>query len=314
MIPAYTFDLEERLAANGIKGRLLSRLLPSSITRRSTALLMEAAKTSKPDFVIIIKGVYISPDAIQQLRTQGIIVINYNPDHPIHFDSIASGNTNIRQALIHYHLIYTYSEEIRKEVLQYALGANVKVLPFGFEPSEYNSNDLRQSRRINKVCFVGTADAARKKVIEAILKAGFRIDVYGCGYESLRKVHQNHLQIQAPVFGNTYNSVLQSYDAQLNIFRRQNHNAHNMRTFEIPAVGGIQVSEYSEQCASFFTPGKEIFMYEDESTLMNTLEQLVSQSDASNLECRDAARKRCLNADYSYKERARQLLSDLHAL
>jgi spore maturation protein CgeB len=87
-----------------------------------------------------------------------------------------------------------------------------------------------------------------------------------------------------------------------------------MRTFEIPAAGGIQVSEYSDQYASFFQQQQEIFMYSDEQSLIQQLDFLLSLSSKENLEYRNAARKRCLSSDYSYQNRAQQLYKDLCAL
>ena len=53
----------------------------------------------------------------------------------------------------------------------------------------------------------------------------------------------------------------QEYRVQLNLFRQYNEGSHNMRTFEIPAVGGIQLTEYSTEQADFFKEGEEIFSF-----------------------------------------------------
>ena len=41
--------------------------------------------------------------------------------------------------------------------------------------------------------------------------------------------------------------------ASLNIFRKQNELSHNMKTFEIPAMGGLMITKRSKE-QDFFSP------------------------------------------------------------
>lgn len=314
IIPAYTFDIEEKPTSRGLHVRVMEKIFRFQVMRRSTSYLLEEVRRAKPDVVVIIKGAHISEDAVHELARSGIKMINYNPDHPIHFDSPASGNENIRRALRHYHVVYTYSPEIQKDIMLAYPSLNVKVLPFGFEASTFNSNDLRGILRMNKVCFAGTADRERREAIKSIIDAGFSVDVYGRKFDRIKSRNMDKLRIFPSVSGEAYNRILQAYDAQLNLFRNQNRNSHNMRTFEIPSVGGIQVSPYSDQCAQFFQPDLEIFMYADKQSLFTKLEHLLSQSNAQQLEYRHATRTKCLTADYSYAHRARQMVEDIKTL
>ncbi|HLA58421.1 MAG TPA: glycosyltransferase, partial [Puia sp.] len=79
---------------------------------------------------------------------------------------------------------------------------------------------------------------------------------------------------------------------------------HNMRTFEIPGAGGIQLAPYSEEHASFFNENTEIFLYRDQQELLKHVEYLMNGSPEAANKIRTAARSRSLDSKYSYKDRA----------
>ena len=102
---------------------------------------------------------------------------------------------------------------------------------------------------------------------------------------------------------------VQTAVANINILRPQNliENSHNMRTFEIPALGGVLLSNFTEEQATYFEPGKEILFYNNYSELKDEI--IFLQRNRSVLEdISKRAYERSIKSDYSYDARSREML------
>jgi spore maturation protein CgeB len=137
-----------------------------------------------------------------------------------------------------------------------------------------------------------------------LAKNGFGVDVYGHGWDKTPLRKFPGINISDAVYGQGFWKRLRQYRVQVNIFRKHNAGSHNMRSFEIPAVGGIQLAPWSEEQADFFSEGKEIFFYRDEDDLLKQVKNLLLATAETANGYREAARKRSLDAHYRYQDRA----------
>ena len=116
---------------NKIKVKLGNKAIYQKISKG----LLSKIKNSEPDIVWIFKGMRIWPKTILTIKNMGIKVVNYNPDHPFEFHSKGSGNENVRNAVEHYDLHFTYSRNIQERIIsEYQL--RTEFLPFGYEMAE----------------------------------------------------------------------------------------------------------------------------------------------------------------------------------
>lgn len=70
----------------------------------------------------------------------------------------------------------------------------------------------------------------------------------------------------------------------------------NLRSFEIPMCGGIQLCRYSEEMASLFDDGKEVVLYKDREEMIDKANYyLNSASDQVIFKMKDAARRRAVS-------------------
>ena len=107
--------------------------------------------------------------------------------------------------------------------------------------------------------------------------------------------------------------TLIKYRVQLNLMRPHNLDTHNMRSFEIPGVGGIQLAPDTPDHKIYFEPGKEIFLYTDIAGCVNQIMKLLALKANEAMEIRNCARMRSINSGYSYKDRAEQALEKIKA-
>ncbi len=264
--------------------------------------LLRLAKQENPDVIWIFKGMEIFPETLMKLGVN-FKLANYNPDHPYIIAGSGSGNKNVTKSVGLYHLHFCYNS-----ILQNQIGSRFKIptvfLPFGFELSSSEFTNASSRKEVNKICFIGNPDKTRSGIISLLAKDGFEVDVYGHGWDKTTVSELQNVRHFDAVYGNDFWEKLRQYRVQLNIFRKHNIDSHNMRSFEIPAVGGIQLTPYSTEQAGFFSEGSEIFFYKTLPDLLDQVKKLMLSPDENIKIFREAARARSIHSGYSYSDRA----------
>ena len=313
LVPVYTFDFEDEYVQNMFFRKVQAHFFPAVLTREVTAKLEQEVLEYKPDVLIIVKGLYISPGLLERLKRRGVFLVNYNPDHPIYFETRASGNANIKKAIPHYNLLFTYSPVIQAALKAYMPRLVTAVLPFGYEESKYSKNDISGKALIKRVCFAGTGDKARAKFIYDLISHKVPVDIYGKGYSKYLDVKSDYLTLLPEVSGDEYLGRLQQYSIALNLYREQNRGGHNMRSFEIPSVGGVQLVEYSRQMDDLFKNGEEIYLYRNSEELYGMISEILQFSDDHLVDMKHRVRDKTLHSQFSYRHRALQMMEVISA-
>ena len=184
----------------------------------------------------VFKGMEIFPESLQWAKSRNIKLLNFNPDSPIVFTGKGSGNKNVSNSIALFDLHLTYSHSIKKQ-LEVDFGARVAYLPFGFEISEQLYNECSEEEEVLKACFIGNPDKERALFLMQLAELGTRLDIFGYGWKKYLS-HPN-LELHDAVLGKDFWKTLRKYRVQLNLMRLHNPDSHNMRSFEVPAIGGI---------------------------------------------------------------------------
>lgn len=264
--------------------------------------LIRLAEHHHPDVIWVFKGMEIYPSTLARLgRTCKLA--NYNPDHPFIISGSGSGNKNVTNSVGLYHLHFCYNRNLQKQI-EDVFKIKTVYLPFGFELIEEEFLIAEKEPEVNKICFIGNPGKTRVDMLTFLAKNGFGVDVYGHDWERTALKKLERVQIYDAVYGKEFWKKLRQYRVQINIFRKHNVGSHNMRSFEIPAVGGIQLAPYNEEQSVFFSEGKEIFFYRNEKDILEKVKEILSTSIVNMEVYRKAARKRSLQSGYSYRDRA----------
>jgi spore maturation protein CgeB len=291
----------------GLLKKILFRTGFSGIYRSINQQLIEKVRVFRPEIVWVFKGMEIFPNTLRELSAMGCTLANYNPDNPFLFSGAGSGNKNITDSLPLYDLHFSYSFSI-KSMLE-SLGHSAQLLPFGYEVSEDLYKQTRAQQEVIKTCFLGNPDKDRAAILMQLAGLGIAIDVYGHGWDKF--VNHSSITIHDAVYSDDFWKVLGKYRVQLNIMRPHNLDSHNMRSFEIPAIGGIQVAPDTPEHREYFIPGKEIFLFNAAADCAALIRSLLAMSKAEAEAIRNAARQRSVNDHYSYRDRALQANSSL---
>ena len=294
-----------------IFNKIMYRMSLSGIIRKINQVFKESIKRFNPEIIWVFKGMEISPGSLIWAKERNIKLVNYNPDNPFIFSGKGSGNSNVTKSIPLYDLHFTYNLEVQRK-LETDLHVKTAFLPFGFDLSDELFNICSNQGEILKVCFLGNPDDGRVEFINGLVSKGIKIDVYGNHWE--RYFKNESVSIHGPVYGDEFWMVLRRYRVQLNLMRIHNLNSHNMRSFEVPGVGGIMLAPKTAEHQILFEDRKQCFLFteaEDAAKLAGDLLKLPKE-EAEFI--RQNARTWSLEKGYSYKKRAEFVYGELSRL
>jgi spore maturation protein CgeB len=294
-----------------ICNKLSFRLRLSSIYRQINNELKQRILSDCPDVVWVFKGMEIFRETLEWIKARNIKVVNYNPDNPFLFSGKGSGNKNISQSFSLYDLHFTYNREVQLK-LESEYNCKTFYLPFGYDVNEQLYERIAQEQEIVSACFVGNPDKERASFIKQLADEGINLHVYGSGWN--RFVNDTKITVHQQVLGEELFFTLRKYRVQLNLMRPHNPHSHNMRTFEVPGVGGIMVAPNTYEHRSFFEDRKEAFFFNSLNDCISLINEVLQLPSSEATKIRNVARLRSVRSGYSYEARTNQALQAIKHL
>jgi spore maturation protein CgeB len=208
-------------------------------------------------------------------------------------------------------LYCSYDSSIVKQLQD--RGVKSALVPFGFELDELEYHKIENTPEINRVCFLGNPDKERAKFINSLINQHIDIDLYGTNWSQYIPSNSSSVKIHPPVYGLDFWKTLRRYAVQLNLMRIHNLNSHNMRSFDIPGVGGIMLAPRTADHQLYFEDGKEVFLFKDIGECVKSIQELLSMHKDKRTAIRNAARNKSV-LHYTYKKQVELLTVQINAL
>ena len=293
-----------------IFNKVMFRTKLSSIYKKLNDLFKAEVERQKPDVIWIFKGMELFPSTLTWARDKKIKLVNYNPDNPFFFSGRGSGNSNVIESIGLYDLHFAYDPAVRDRIIrEYKIDCSL--LPFGFEEDEALYQRCRQQEEQVQLCFVGSPDRERIIFLQEIAQK-VPLAIYGPTWD--KYIQHKNISIFDAVHGEAFWKALHRYRIQLNRLRPHNPNAHNMRSFEVPVIGGIMLAPDTPDHRLYFQENKEIFLYKNAGECIDRVNDLLRMDKQAADQVRTNARLRSMNSGYSYYERTKLALSNLEQL
>jgi len=291
--------------------KILFRLGFSSIYKKLNRAVNSFVISSNPTHIVIFKGMELLPATLHIWKSKGIKLINYNPDNPFLFSGRGSGNKNVSNSILLFDLYCSYDSSIVKQLQD--RGVKSALVPFGFELDELEYQKIENTPEINRVCFLGNPDKERAKFINSLINQHIDIDLYGSNWSQYIPSNSSSVKIHPPVYGLDFWKTLRRYAVQLNLMRIHNLNSHNMRSFDIPGVGGIMLAPRTADHQLYFEDGKEVFLFKDIGECVKSIQELLSMHKDKRTAIRNAARNKSV-LHYTYKKQVELLTVQINTL
>jgi spore maturation protein CgeB len=261
--------------------------------------LPERVRAHRPDVVLVFKGLLVDRDTVDAIRRQGPFVACLNTDNPFN-PSVTSSRPQLRRALPSWDCYFSWGKFLVERL--YSIGARrVEYLPFAWDPNRHPPGELSPTPSY-PVSFVGSFSHHREIWLSHLLDLD--LSIWGGGWDRAGPAVRAHVQGQAQT-GADFARLVRDSAVSLNVLDPFNVPGHNMRTFEIPGCGGLELSTASSEVAGLFEVGKEILDFRT----LEDLRALVSWAIAHPAERQDIAKAgHARAARETYSARAERVL------
>ena len=262
------------------------------------------------DVLIIFKGWNIEPRTLDEIRRANprVILVNYNPDDPLSAVLKGSSNERIRACIPKYDLYLTFSETIAKG-LRNAGSEAVCAIPFGYVESTMYIADNVAAGESGRFLMYGAWDPDRQALVGRL--GDFPLDVHGNGWiGSRQKCGPIHTIGGKNLYGQELRSKVRAAIGVINPLRHQNRMSHNMRTYEVAAMGGLQLAPATEEHVSLFGRSGAL-LYRSEDELRALMQEVVRSPTAFEHVRSEGAR---VMRGHSYRDRAKCIVDMLKSI
>ena len=211
-------------------------------------------------------------------RRAGTKLVCYNADDPVTTYSRGANRPWVTEAIPCYDLFCTYKPDLEAPLKAHG-AKSVAVIPFAWDPEVHPT--CLDAPITNDVVFVGNGDRHRLRWIKDLFGTPdfkrLKVTVYG-HWARLNTRGAGTATFQPPIQGADMAKAIAGSRLSLNILRRQNETTHNMRTFETPGSGGVNVSLYTEQQNEFFPDNESSFYFKSREDAADVIENALSAS------------------------------------
>jgi len=246
---------------------------PTHLGRFSDRIVDEC-RMWRPDYLLSMGIAPINRPALAAIGAFGIRRLDYLTDDPWNPAHRARWFLN---ALPMYDAVFS----LRRSNLNDLRRAGVRrasYLPFAYCPNlHYPEADATQVAA-DDVIFAGGCDSDRVPVVASIIKAGFRLALYGILWERFADTRE-HTRGQADP--QTLRKAHGRAKVALCLPRRANRDGHTMRSFELAAMGACVLAEYTDEHREILGEDADTVVYFRSTTeMLEKLRWLVNDADA----------------------------------
>lgn len=187
---------------------------------------------------------------------------------------------------------------------------HVQYLPFGFdEELFYSDTSITPEEKCQYDCdviFVGGADSDRRPWINALIRTGVKVHLYGAYWERYPETKSSLRGYANP---RTLRLATRTAKVALCLVRKSNRDGHVMRSFEIPAIGSCMLSEDTQEHRDIFgDDGEAVVYFKTIPEMLEKVQWLLNHDTERNCLARKA-HLLITQGKHTYKERLKTMLS-----
>ncbi len=218
-------------------------------------VVLETCEQFAPTHLLATGIAPLTRASLIALKARGVRTLNFLTDDPW---SAAQRAGWFLRAVSEYDCVFT-PRRANEMDLRRAGCARVEFLPFAYNPRvHFPYAGAPDEPACCDILFAGGADADRVPYMDALLRAGWQVDLYGGYWERFRETRgaaRGHVDLAG------LRRAVRRARICLNLVRRSNRDDHVMRSFEIPAMGGCVLTEDSPTHREWFGEEGAAVMY-----------------------------------------------------
>ena len=265
---------------------------------------------NKYDFIFIFKGLELNLNILKVINNlnnnKKSVWVNIFTDNPFNVRVSSCSNRDVLDSVKFYDFFCVSFKKNLNKRLRKIKAKKIIFLPFGYDRKLHKHKFLKLKNKKNSINFIGSYDPHRLKIILSLKK--YNIDIFGNGWPK-KILKKNKINYYPVVTGNNLHKILNKYTISLNILRLQDTSSHNMKTFEIPSMGGLLLTNTSKEQEIFFKNNRECIMYNGVKNLKEKIDFIFNNSKSAE-KIRYYGFKR--SKEYTYTKRLIKLLGEIN--
>jgi len=271
--------------------------------------ILDHFRKSTWDILWIEKGLTILRETLHAVRElqKGCVIVGYSPD------DMAARHNQSSQFLggLNLYDLYVTTKSYGVAELK-ALGCpHVMFCGNAYDPHCHKPVQLSEGERKSlggAVGFIGAFESERAESMYRLARAGFKVRIWGMGWERCRIRHEKLTLEHKPLWGDDYAKAICAFDINLCFLRKINRDLQTTRSVEIPACGAFMLAERTEEHLDLFTEKVEAEFFSSDEELIRKVEfYLENQEKRKRIAA--AGRERCINTGYSNHDRLKKVLT-----
>jgi hypothetical protein len=295
-------------------------LIGPTINRLNRDLVKKAVEFG-PQLIFIYRGTHITPRTLIKLKRAlpACELFGYNNDDPF-----AAGHPpwlwrHFMKCVPIYDLVFAYRHHNLDDFIKFG-AKRVELLRSWFVPELNHSVFLSAQDQSNYKCdvvFIGHYENdGRLECLEDIVKAGYRLRVFGPPYEWDKLLLQSdvleHLAPVHLVWNTDYSKAICGAKIALCFFSKLNRDTYTRRCFEIPATGTMLLSEYSDDMASLYETGKEADFFKSKQEMIGKI-KFYLEDDNLRRQVAAGGQQRVINDGHDIVSRMAKVVAQVQA-
>ncbi|MGA9641768.1 MAG: glycosyltransferase [Terriglobales bacterium] len=303
-----------RFTGNRILRRALRSFLWDAVNREASAV----AEQVQPALIFAVKCTFFHPETVRRIRkSTGVAFVNHYPDHPyigIRWDprEASAQRRDLIEVFREYSIVWMWEKSLVARLRND--GVEAQYLPFAVDPELFRPQEVGElhdgegvpcelCNTVHDVAFVATYTRARCDEVAAIRR--HKIAIWGNNWPRKWREAGGQHRVHAPVWGKGFAEICTRAHVSLNVLNAENLGGPNMRTFEVPASGGVMLGRYSAAQDEFFPEGEAALYYRSPEEIDEKLDVLLRDRELRARLRKNGAR---LAAAQTYDVRAAEVL------
>ncbi len=295
MSPALAFDAPWLISKINwhLRGHLPSKL--EQFGQRAIELCTSIKATH-----VIATGIAPLPaHAVRAMRNAGLRVVNWLTDDPW---NAAHRAPWFIETIPEYDVVFTPRSTVVDD-LRNAGARAIENMPFAYCSACHFPAKKYEER--NAVSFVGGADEGRVRYINALIKAGVKVELYG-GYWDRQRLLSDFARGFVDTAG--YRAVVAGTAISLCLVREANRDAHVMRSYELPAMRTCILAQDTPDHRELYGPDGDTVRYFRDAGDIGARAQELLRDKAERERLAVAVHSRVVRPENSYYARLEGLL------
>jgi spore maturation protein CgeB len=305
-----TFDITDAIKKNcrlGRAGQLFNKFVPvEPWIRKANREMILKIKHLNPDILIVFGQNRVLTSALAQVKAMFQIKTVY-----IWQDTLLDMGNSYINSLRLYDLICTYSKSSIKPLEELG-GRKVLWLPLAADPSIHSNVKVREEFKCD-ISFIGQWRPEREAAVSALINQipGISVKLWGPDWKRRSKDQRIVKAWQGrSLYGKEFAQAIVSSTFNLNIIDDTNYPAANMRFFEIPCAGGLQICSVCPEMEPEFKNGETTFYFKNHSELAEIVKSLLNDKSTID-QVRHTANIKIMEG-HTYIHRAQKILELLN--